>query len=68
MVNLSPFHWSCIAVVVNHGFQKMLLLRTNKWPNAARVGNGFIECANVSLERSLRMKILNGIASVVHHT
>ena len=41
---------------------------TNKRPNATRVGDGFIECANVSLERSLRMKVLNGIAWVVHLT
>ena len=56
------------CIVVNHGFQKMLLLRTNKWLNAARVGNDFINCANVSLERSLRIKLLNRIAWVVHLT
>ena len=40
----------------------------NKWPNAARVKNGFIECLNVSLERSLRMKVLIGTAWVFHLT
>ena len=36
----------------------------------ASVGNGFIECENLSFERSLRMKgtVLNGTATVVHLT
>ena len=36
----------------------------------ASVGDGFIECENLSFERSLRMKgtVLNGTATVVHLT
>ena len=58
------------TVVVKRGFQTLLLLRTNKWLNVACVGNGFIECENLSFERSLRMKgtVLSGTAAVVHLT
>ena len=49
-------------------FSKDAIVENKQMANAARVGNGFIECANVSLERSFRMKVLNGIASAVHLT
>ena len=53
---------SCIVVIVDHGIQKMLLYRTNKLLKLVRVRNSFIECANKSLKKFLRMKLLNGIA------
>ena len=59
----NPFY--CIAVVVNHGFQKMLLLRKQTNGQMRLVPE---VCANVSFERYLRMKVMNGIAWVVHLT
>lgn len=59
---------SCIVVIVDHGIQKMLLYRTNKLLKLVRVRNSFTECANKSLKKFLRMKLLNGIAWIVHNT
>ena len=43
-------------------FSKDGTIGTNKWPNGACIGDSFTECVNVSLERSLRIKVVNGIA------
>ena len=52
---------SCIVVIVDHGIQKMLLYRTNKWLKLVRVRNSFIKCADKYFKKLLGMKLLNGV-------